>query len=74
MEYVYNDRLDYKKWKSSKEAVVGILAGTPRYYQEALRQYWNDPELELGCIITYVNQNNGGQYFVFGYKRSQTQA
>jgi hypothetical protein len=73
LKYTYDDRLmqwNYKKWKSSRESVE-LPAGTPRYWQEVLRKFWDDPELELGCIITAVNQSNGFQYLIFGCKISE---
>lgn len=75
LHYAYDDHLmqwDYEKWKSSRESVE-LPARTPRYWQEVLRKFWDDPGLELGCIVTGVNQSNGFQYFAFGYKRSQKQ-
>jgi hypothetical protein len=75
LTYNYDDRLcqwDYKKWQSSRQ-IEGIEKRNPRYWQEVLRKYWDDPELELGCIITAVNQSNGFQYLVFGCKHSKKQ-
>lgn len=76
LHYNYADRLaseDYQKWKNSKE-ISGIASGTPRYWQEVLRKYWEDPGLELGCIITAVNQSNGFQYLIFGCKHSKNKS
>jgi hypothetical protein len=76
LTFNYDDRLrgwNYEKWKSSQEErkqAEGILPKTPRYWQEVLRKYWDDPKLELGCIITAVNQSNGFQYLIFGCKHS----
>jgi hypothetical protein len=76
--YNYDDRLagwNYEKWKSSREKTTQeideTLRGTPRYWQEVLRKFWDDQNLELGCIITAVNQSNGFQYLVFGCKHSK---
>lgn len=76
LTYNYDDRLaewDYKKWKSSRENAESRV-GTPRYWQEILRKYFDDPGLELGGIITAVNQSSGYQYLVFGCKHSKKQA
>jgi hypothetical protein len=73
LTYNYGDRLagwNYDKWKTSKQ-IEGIPSGTPRYWQEVLRKFWDDPELELGCIITAVNQSSGFQYLIFGCKHSK---
>ncbi len=73
LTFNYSDRLlgwNHDKWKSSKQ-VERIPSETPRYWQEVLRKYWDDPGLELGCIITAINQANGYQYLVFGYKHSR---
>jgi len=72
LEYHYDDRLaseNYQKWKSSHQ-VDEISKNTPRYWQEVLRKFCDDSGLELGCIITAVNQGNGFQYLVFGCKRT----
>lgn len=73
LTYNYNDRLrshNYDKWTSCQKTDE-IPRGTPRYWQEVLRRFWDDPELELGCIITAINQSSGFQYLVFGCKHSK---
>jgi hypothetical protein len=36
-----------------------------------LRHYFDDPELELGCVMTGFNTSNGYDYYVYGYSLSK---
>ena len=75
MTSVYSDRLlqwDLDKFNDSRKKVDGT---TSQYFnlsqyqcQLFLRYYYDDPNLELHCILEGCNVSNGFPYWVFFFK------
>jgi hypothetical protein len=77
LSWDYSDRLwqwDHEKCKRSSEAAKesGAKPRTARFALVMLQYYYDDPNLELVCIMTGFNPSNGYDYYVYGYRRSNT--
>lgn len=76
VEYCYRDRLfrqDNSKSNHAEKAAIKALGsrGTPRYHEEYLKAYFDDPELELVHILAGVKiADDGFPFWVYGYKPS----
>lgn len=72
IEYNYSDRLwqwDYQKaelaWESVKRAEFGLHSSA--FLQQWLREYFDNPALELVHILAGFDLGNGYPYQVYGY-------
>lgn len=69
--YEYSDRLwqwDYEtSEKAWKEASEKFPKNSAALFEEYLRRYYKNPDLELVHIIAGVNRGNGYPYRVYGY-------
>ncbi len=68
--YVYDDRLDCTKWRSSLEAANCVYSepNTARFYEIGLSLYYGKP-VNLQHIILGVNRSNGFSYLIFGFEK-----
>lgn len=72
LEYVYSDRLwqwDYDKAQLAHKSNAE-KPHTSEYYEKFLSLYYDCP-IKLHHIIIGVNQSNGYQYMVYGFKRKK---
>lgn len=75
LSWDYSDRLQqwsYEKYEQACDAAKesGAKPRTARWALTMLRHYFDDQNLELGCIMTGFNLSNGYDYYVYGYRRS----
>jgi hypothetical protein len=76
LDWNYNDRLwewDYKKAQQSNLSArnSGVGFRTPLYYQEFLRAYFDQPNLELVCIKGGYNAQTLSEFHLYGYRVKQ---
>ena len=56
-------------WDASREAHG--KGNTARHIETYLRNYFDDPELEIVCIITGTHAFNGYPWYAYGFKAVQ---
>lgn len=77
LSWDYSDRFygwDYQKAKAAAEYAVsqGSHGRTARFSLLFLQYFFDDPNLELVCVMTGFNVSNGYDYYVYGYRRGKT--
>jgi hypothetical protein len=74
--YTYSDRLaddSTRSWTAAQQAAEEKYPRrTALFFQEALREFFQDPTIVLVHIVAGVNVGNGYPYLVFGYTQEQT--
>lgn len=73
LEWIYSDRIwEWDRTRAEKANEVaqasGARIGSPRYYQEFLRAFYDKPNLELVCIMGGYNAYTMYAFYVYGFR------